>query len=113
MKTMKIVVAAALTVLASTSLSATPINSAVERIIQDSDRWGQCAIRLEQSVAGTCGTNLISFDCEGQFNDPNFALNMLDTAVFALATNRQLNVVIAPEQQINGACVAKRVTVVK
>jgi len=105
--------------LASTSaLAGTAIvTGQVDRILINTYGWfGGCMARLSvdpQDALPACGSGWVTFSCTGDFTDQVTAYRALDQAQLALATDKQVVVVVDDSRRHNGYCFSLRIDILR
>lgn len=93
------------------------VDTNITRLTNHTTLHGQCYAQLSNNLPASLSCspaqNWVSFDCEGNFNDPQSASQMFDTATLAMVTDRPVGILVTDEQKLNGMCVVKRITVIK
>jgi hypothetical protein len=85
-------------------------------LVNADSTFGGCMARLTvdpHSKLPACGTEWVSFDCQGNRTDPVRAYRMLDQAQLALAAGKLVLVAFDDAQLFNGYCYATRIDVMR
>lgn len=83
------------------------VTGAVDDIFVSKGALGRCAVSVEGfSAPGNCGSNWVSLDCSGDFNDKSVSRTMLELAQIAKATGSNVSVYFNDSNLHNGRCVA-------
>jgi len=89
----------------------------VDRVmIQNDGGFGGCMAQLTvnpKAALPACGGGWITFSCTGDFTDPVSAYRSVDQAQLALATNKNVLVIIDDSRRHNGYCFASRIDVAR
>ena len=108
--------AAVIAVTASTSFVANaevvrlpPSN--ITAVLIDKDNFGGCMAQVDIDISETapdCGSAYITFDCDGDFQDPSIGNRFLEMAQVAYVTGKGMRFSIDTNLQHNVFCVATR-----
>ncbi|WP_200238525.1 hypothetical protein [Lamprobacter modestohalophilus] len=104
--------------IASTTLAGTAvINGKVTRtLIHNDGGFGGCMAQLSvdpQAALPACGGRWVTFSCTGDFTDQVSAYRSMDQAQLALATDKNVMVIIDDTRRHNGFCFATRIDVMR
>jgi hypothetical protein len=102
----------------SAALGATAVlNGKVNRVMINNDGgFGGCMAQLTadpKAALPACGGGWVTFSCTGDFTDPVSAYRSVDQAQLALATNKDVLLVIDDSRRHNGYCFGVRIDVVR
>jgi len=107
------------TILASTVAqgATASLNGKIDRVMIHNDGgFGGCMAQLSvnpKAALPACGGGWVTFSCTGDFTDPVSAYRSFDQAQLALATHKNVLVVIDDSRRHNGYCFATRIDVVR
>lgn len=109
---------ASATLASSAALGGTAVLSAkVNRVMVYNDgAFGGCMAKLSsdpQNALPACGSGWVTFSCSGDFTDQISAYRSLDQAQLALATDKNVMLVIDDSRRHNGYCFVTRIDVVR
>lgn len=85
--------------------------SNISAVLIDKDNYGGCMAQVDIDVSSTapdCSGSYISFDCDGDFQDPSIGNRFLEMAQVAYVTGKGMRFSIDTNLQHNGFCVATR-----
>ncbi|MGF1767845.1 hypothetical protein L4D06_10765 [Enterovibrio makurazakiensis] len=78
------------------------------------DKFGGCMARLYdniQTLLPECGSNWVTFSCNGQFADEQRGTRMFDQAQLSLTANKSIKVTVDDQYKIEGYCFVKRIDI--
>lgn len=84
----------------------------VTSVVLDDDKYGQCMVRLSQSISQSgldCPSNWVSFSCSGDFNPKDMAYHKLETAQMSLLLGKEIRIYVDDAKKHNGYCYGYRV----
>ncbi|RUO71747.1 hypothetical protein [Idiomarina ramblicola] len=85
--------------------------SNISAVLIDKDNFGGCMAQVDIDISETapsCGSSYITFDCDGDFQDPSVGNRFLEMAQVAYVTGKGMRFSIDTNLQHNGFCVATR-----
>jgi hypothetical protein len=89
----------------------------VNRVMMHNDGgFGGCMAQLTsnpQAALASCGSGWVTFSCTGDFTDQVSAYRSLDQAQLAMATNKNVLVIIDDSRRHNGYCFVTRIDVAR
>lgn len=80
-------------------------------LINDGGSFGGCMAQVDidvSSFAPDCNNGYVTFDCNGDFQDPAVGNRFLEMAQVAYVTGKEMRFSIDTNLQHNGFCVATR-----
>lgn len=92
----------------SVRLPQTNINSV---LITDGSNFGGCMAEVTIDIsesAPECGSSYITFDCNGDLQDPSIGNRFLEMSQVAYVTGKEMRFTVDTNLQHNGFCVATR-----
>jgi hypothetical protein len=103
---------------ATTAFGATAtLQGKVNRVMIHTDGgFGGCMAQLSvnpNAALPACGAGWVTFSCTGDFADQVSAYRAVDEAQLALATNKNVLLVIDDSRRHNGYCFATRIDVIR
>lgn len=114
MNNIRLVLAIAMLSWSNISMAAVEaIVTKVDRLLVDTERYGQCMIYTKATPTNDCPSNWFSLDCEGSFYSKEKTRRLWDSAQLAYATEARVVVYANDQQKHNGYCVVARLDVVR
>ena len=84
----------------------------IKEILLQDNAFGGCSVRPEgYSGTGSCKTNYVSLDCNGDFISKEAARRHYEAVQLAIALDKKVLLFVNDKQKHNGYCVAFRVRV--
>lgn len=87
-------------------------NATVDRILTDSENFGQCMAVTVPSAAERgldCEAYWVTFSCDGTFNSKSVGTTKYSAAQLAYVTGGRINVTADDTKKHNGYCFAQRI----
>ncbi|WP_300319019.1 hypothetical protein [Idiomarina sp.] len=87
-----------------------PANN-ITAVLISKDNFGGCMAQVDIDISKTapeCGSSYVTFDCNGDFQDPSIGNRFLEMAQVAYVTNKKMRFSIDTNLQHNGVCTAVR-----
>ena len=87
-------------------------NATVDRILTDSENFGQCMAVTTPSAADRgldCAAYWVTFSCDGTFNSKSIGATKYSSAQLAYVTDGRINVTVDDTRKHNGYCFAQRI----
>lgn len=85
--------------------------SNITAVLIDKNNFGGCMAQVDIDISETapsCGSSYITFDCDGDFQDPSIGNRFLEMAQVAYVTGKGMRFSIDTNLQHNGFCTATR-----
>ena len=90
-----------------------PWTATVSDLITDSEAFGGCMAKVSPAPSAqagvSCGTDWVSFSCDGTFNSKSQGATKFSAAQLAYVTGGNVKLVVQDQNKHNGHCFARRI----